>query len=85
MKEMRFGAADGEWRVAFAFHPTREVVLLVAGNKSGGSERRVNRALLRKADERFDPHFADLFAKALLQASAAAPAVPLNRLDDVPI
>ena len=34
MKEMRFGAADGEWRLAFAFDPMRNAVLLVAGDKS---------------------------------------------------
>ena len=44
MKKMRFGAADGEWRVAFTFDPTREAVLLVAGDKSGGSGRRFYRA-----------------------------------------
>ncbi len=60
MKEMRFSAADGEWRVAFAFDPTREAILLVAGNKSGGSERRFYRALVRKADGRFDRHLARL-------------------------
>ena len=31
MKEMRFGAADGEWRLAFAFDPKRRAILLVAG------------------------------------------------------
>ena len=60
MKEMRFSAADGEWRVAFAFDPTREAVLLVAGDKSGGSARRFYRALIRKADGRFDRHLARL-------------------------
>ena len=60
MKEMRFGTTDGEWRVAFAFDPAREAVLLVAGDKSGGSERRFYRSLLRKADERFDRHLARL-------------------------
>jgi len=60
MKEMRFGAAGGEWRVAFAFDPAREAVLLVAGDKSGGSGRRFYRTLLRKADERFDRHLARL-------------------------
>jgi hypothetical protein len=39
MKELRFDAADGVWRVAFAFDPERCAVLLVAGDKSGGSER----------------------------------------------
>ncbi len=58
MKEMRFSASDGEWRVAFAFDPAREAILLVAGDKSGGSERRFYRALIRKADGRFDRHLA---------------------------
>ncbi len=60
MKEMRFSAADGEWRVAFAFDPVRHAILLVAGDKSGGSERRFYRALIRKADERFERHLARL-------------------------
>ena len=34
-KELRFSAADGEWRPAFAFDPARKAVLLVAGDKSG--------------------------------------------------
>ena len=63
MKEMRFGAADGEWRVAFAFDPERRAMLLVAGDKSGGSARRFYRALIRKADERFDRHLAGLAGK----------------------
>ena len=60
MKELRFGAADGEWRVAFAFDPARRAVLLVAGDKSGGGKRRFYRALIRRADERFDRHLARL-------------------------
>jgi hypothetical protein len=60
MKELRFSAADGEWRVAFAFDPKRRAVLLVAGDKSGGSEKRFYRELIRKADNRFDAHLARL-------------------------
>ena len=33
MKELRFEAADGEWRAAFAFDPKREAILLVAADK----------------------------------------------------
>ena len=58
MKELRFGATNGQWRVAFAFDPNRQAVLLVAGDKSGGSEKRFYRRLIRKADERFDAHLA---------------------------
>ena len=63
MKEMRFDAADGAWRLAFAFDPERKAILLVAGDKSGGSSRRFYRALIRKADERFDRHLARLAEK----------------------
>ncbi len=60
MKELRFSAADGEWRVAFAFDAKRKAILLVAGDKSGGSEKRFYRGLIRKADDRFDAHLARL-------------------------
>ena len=60
MKELRFSAADGEWRVAFAFDTKRKAILLVAGDKSGGSEKRFYRELIRRADERFDAHLARL-------------------------
>src|SRR5438094_9951203 len=60
MKELRFSAADGEWRVAFAFDTKRTAILLVAGNKSGQSEKRFYRELIRKADHRFDAHLVRL-------------------------
>src|SRR6266403_4764322 len=60
MKELRFEADNGVWRVAFAFDPKRQAVLLVAGDKSGGSEKRFYRQLIAKADERFDDHLSRL-------------------------
>jgi hypothetical protein len=39
MKEMRFEASDGEWRAAFAFDHERKAIFLVAGDKSGGSQK----------------------------------------------
>jgi hypothetical protein len=63
MKELRFDADDGVWRVAFAFDPKREGILLVAGDKSGGSEARFYRELLKKADRRFDDHLKRLKLK----------------------
>jgi hypothetical protein len=45
MKELRFYAEEGVWRVAFAFDPQRKAILLVAGDKSGSSERRFYREL----------------------------------------
>ena len=60
MKELRFSAVDGEWRVAFAFDSKRQAVLLVAGDKSGVGEKRFYRELIRKADARFDARLARL-------------------------
>ena len=39
VKELRFRVADGVWRMAFAFDPTRQAIILVAGSKSGVSEK----------------------------------------------
>jgi len=58
MKELRFAAAGGEWRVAFAFDTKRKAILLAAGDKSGVSEKRFYRELISKADKRFDTHLA---------------------------
>ena len=43
MKELRFSAADGVWRFAFAFDPNRQAIILCGGDKSGGSEKRFYR------------------------------------------
>lgn len=60
MKELRFQANGGVWRVAFAFDQQRQAILLVCGDKSGVSERKFYKQLIRKADERFDQHLARL-------------------------
>ena len=60
MKELRFNADSGVWRVAFAFDPVRQGILLVAGDKSGISQRRFYRQLIAKADERFAAHLGQL-------------------------
>jgi hypothetical protein len=58
MKELRFAAADGVWRIAFAFDPERQAILPVAGDKSGVAQRRFYKALITKADARFAEHLA---------------------------
>lgn len=60
MKELRFKAADGVWRVTYAFDPKREGILLMAGDKSGGSEKRFYKQLISKSDTRYDAHLAML-------------------------
>jgi hypothetical protein len=63
MKELRFNAADGVWRVAFAFDPDRQAILLVAGDKAGVSQQRFYKGLIRKADSRFADHLKQLKEK----------------------
>ncbi len=58
MKELRCSAAGGVWRIAFAFDPDRQAILLVGGDKSGVGEKRFYRQLIARADERFDRHLA---------------------------
>lgn len=60
MKELRFEGADGEWRAAFAFDPERTAIVLVAGDKSGGSQKRFYKNLIAKADFRFSEHLESL-------------------------
>jgi hypothetical protein len=60
MKEIRFNADDGVWRVAFAFDSKRKAILLVAGDKSRGSQKQFYKQLIAKADLRFDEHLSRL-------------------------
>ena len=60
MKELRFEADGGVWRVAFAFNPQRNAILLVAADKSGVSEARFYKPLIEKADKRYKEHLDDI-------------------------
>lgn len=60
MKELRFSLPGGVWRVAFAFDPQRCAILLVGGNKTGVSQKKFYKELIRVADCRFDDHLSDL-------------------------
>ena len=60
MKELRFKADGGVWRVAFAFDPERDAILLVAGDKSGVSEKKFYKRLIEKADARYKEHLENL-------------------------
>lgn len=56
MKELRFSWNGQVWRVAFAFDPQRQAILLVGGDKGGADQRRFYKRLLTVADERYDDH-----------------------------
>ncbi len=63
MKELRFRADGGVWRVAFAFDPRRNAILLVAGDKSGVSEKTFYVRLIDKADKRYREHLKTVESK----------------------
>lgn len=56
LKELRFNAEDGAWRVAFGFDLKRKAILLVGGDKSGLSAERFYRSLIEIAERRFSQH-----------------------------
>jgi hypothetical protein len=56
MKELRFSWSGQVWRVAFAFDPQRQAILLVGGDKGGADQRRFYKRLLAVADARYDDH-----------------------------
>ena len=60
MKELRFSWSGQVWRVAFAFDPQRQAILLVGGNKGGRNQRRFYQQLVKLADDRYAVHLASL-------------------------
>jgi hypothetical protein len=65
LKELRFLAGEGVWRVAFGFDPLRNAILLVAGDKSGGSQKLFYKRLIEKADQRFMEHLEQVKLEAI--------------------
>ena len=60
MKELRFRADGGVWRIAFAFDPRRAAIVLVGGDKSGVGSSRFYKGLVKRANVRFDQHLESL-------------------------
>ncbi len=56
MKELRFDHDGGVWRVAYAFDPERNGIVLVAGDKCGENQKRFYKKLITTADRRFTNH-----------------------------
>ena len=60
MKELRFEADGGVWRVAFAFDPERKAILLCGASKTGKPRDRFYEQLIRTAERRYKGHLARL-------------------------
>ena len=64
MKELRVSTAEKVLRIAFAFDPERNGILLVAGDKAGVSQKRFYNQLIVRADQLYDTHLAKLKIKS---------------------
>jgi hypothetical protein len=53
LKELRFQYMSQVWRVAFAFDPKRQAILLVAGDKAGVNQKLFYKRLMDKACKRY--------------------------------
>jgi len=60
LKELRFNWAGQVWRVAFAFDPLRQAVLLVAADKASVDQKRFYKKLIALADSRYHEHLLSL-------------------------
>ena len=60
LKELRFRQGTAVWRVAFAFDPLRQGILLVAGDKAGADQRLFYRRFIKTADQRLQGHLDSL-------------------------
>jgi len=74
MKELRFAWERGVWRLAFAFDPKRQAILLAGGDKGGVDPKRFYKRLIATADHRFDEYLA-----ALSKAKGAIRAKEMSR------
>jgi len=66
MKELRFNWEGAVWRVAFAFDPKRQAVLLVGGDKAGVDQKRFYKRLINIADKRYQKHLTVLATSQLV-------------------
>lgn len=60
LKELRTHHGHHQYRIAFAFDPKRQAILLLGGDKSGINQRRFYKNLIKEADVVFDRHLAEL-------------------------
>src|SRR4051812_32451568 len=56
MKELRGKTASAVLRVAFAFDPSRNAILLIGGDKTGVNQARFYKQLITQADQLYDRH-----------------------------
>ncbi len=60
MKELRADPQSQVLRIAFAFDPNREAILLVGGDKSGRGQKQFYKRLLAKAEKLYETHLSKI-------------------------
>jgi hypothetical protein len=60
MKELRFKAEGGVWRVAFAFDPERNAILRLPVTNPEQARKSFTSRLIEKADKRYKEHLDNL-------------------------
>ena len=66
---MQFNLMDEAWRVAFAFDPQRQAVLLVGGDNGSANQKRFYKRLIDLADNRYSEHLPTLVDSAVKEPS----------------
>jgi hypothetical protein len=56
LKELRTHHGHHQYRIAFAFDPKRQAIILCAGDKTGVNQERFYKKLISQADSIFDRH-----------------------------
>lgn len=64
LKEIRLQTAAGPYRFAFAFDPLRQAIILCGGSKAGVSQARFYKALISKAEKRFQSYLVSIEGKS---------------------
>lgn len=60
LKELRTHFGHHQYRIAFAFDPKRQAILLLGGDKTGANQRRFYNDLIKAAEAVLDRHLAQL-------------------------
>jgi hypothetical protein len=58
MKELRASVKNAGLRIAFAFDPERQAILLIGGNKAGAKQKRFYERLIATAEALYEAHLA---------------------------
>jgi hypothetical protein len=68
LKELRTHHGHHQYRIAFAFDPKQQAILLLGGDKTGANQKRFYQDLIKQAERLYSGHLAALKAKGAKNA-----------------